>query len=137
MVKFFMERTRFELCSAFVAFLLLQQVLGIGEASGVSQTLVSSVSVLVVGLTQILKWQKLLNDRRGPIGVMVLSLAFTVLIAWTQGNFGRQTAIDYVAVFINITFAAAGVFGFTRAAPEAVSSFSKPPDAGAGNSQTA
>lgn len=128
-------RTRFELISFYIAFMLLQAAIGIGEASGVTQTVVVTVSGLVVALTSVFKWMGV-PDRRGPILVLALSLVMTVFLAWTQSNFGRRTALDYFAVFVNILLASAGVFGFTRATPAAVSSFTKPPDSGAGNNPT-
>lgn len=126
---------RFELFSLYVAALILQSVIGIGDSSGISQTVVVMVSGLVVALTQILKWSGV-PDKRGPIVVLVLALGVTAFLAWTQNNFGRATALDYFAVFVNILLASAGVFGFTRAAPEAVSSFTPPPSSGAGSNQT-
>jgi hypothetical protein len=130
-----MGRTRLELFSAYALFLLFQAVIGIGESSGVTQTVVVMVSGLVVALTQVAKWSGI-PDKRGPIVVLVLSLGVTIFLAWTQTNFTRKTALDYFAVFVNVLLASAGVFGFTRAAPEAVSSFTPPPSSGAGSNST-
>lgn len=126
---------RMELFAAYIVVLALQAVIGIGESSGVTQTVVVMVSGLVVALTQVAKWSGV-PDRRGPLVVLALSLSVTVFLAWTQSNFTRKTALDYFAVFVNVLLASAGVFGFTRAAPEAVSSFAPPPNSGAGSSTT-
>jgi hypothetical protein len=135
-MKFYSRpNVRLELAALYVAFLWLQAVIGIGESSGVSQAAVVTVSGLVVALTQVAKWMGV-PDRRGPIVVLALSLSMAIILAWSQNNFGRKTAIDYLAVFVNVLLASAGVFGFTRAAPEAVSSFSSPPSGGAGSNPT-
>jgi multisubunit Na+/H+ antiporter MnhB subunit len=132
---FIMGRTRLEIFSAYVLLMMIQSAIGLGEPSGVPQAAVVTASTITVFLTQFVKWTGL-PDRRGPIAVFAISLIFTALLAWSQGNFGRQTVLDYAAVFANILLGAAGVYGFTRAAPEAVSSFTKPPNQGAGNSPT-
>jgi hypothetical protein len=121
--------------TANIFFLAIQTMLGLGEDSGVSQVMTVTASGLVVACVQVAKWSGV-SDKRGPLFVVGFSLLITVFLAWTRGNFGRTTAFDYFAVFVNILLAAAGVFGFTRAAPGAVSSFTPPPGGGAGSSPT-
>lgn len=117
-------------------FFLQGGALGLASAGpGMNAQAVLTVSAVVVPLTSFVKWAGL-PDKRGPLAVIILSLLGTAFWAWTKGDFARATAFDYFAGFVAVMLSAAGVFGFTRAAPEAVSSFSKPPDTGAGNNPT-
>jgi hypothetical protein len=94
-----------------------------------------SVSAAVVALTQLAKWG-FLKDNQGPIAVLLLSLVGVAAWAWSKGNFERATAFDYFAGFIAVALNAAGIFGFTRAAANAVTSAMPPPGGGAGSSPT-
>lgn len=93
------------------------------------------VSGAVVILTQIIKWAGL-PDKRGPLAVLATSALGTGLWGWSKGDFARATAFQYFAGWLSVALNAAGVFGFTRAMPEAVSNFTPPPGSGAGSSPT-
>lgn len=95
---------------------------------------VITVSAAVVALTQLFKWG-FVPDRYGPISVIVLSAIGVAFWAWSSGDFSRATSFGYFAGWIAIATSAAGVFGFTRAGSEAITSTSNPP-AGAGASPT-
>lgn len=92
---------------------------------------IMTVAGTVVALTQLAKWG-FVPDRYGPISVMVLSMLGVIFWAWSTGDFGRVTAFMYFAGWIAVATSAAGVFGFTRAASEAITRTSgEPPGAGA------
>lgn len=94
-----------------------------------------TVAALVVAMTQFAKWSGV-PDRRGPLAVILLSLIGVAAWAWSRDAFTRAATFDLLSGFINVALAAAGVYGFTRAAPQAVSSFTPPPNTGAGSSGT-
>lgn len=96
---------------------------------------IASVTIAVVGLTQIVKWAGI-PDKGGPIAVMLISLAGVGLWGWSQGTFVRTQTFDYFAAWILVSTSAAGVFGFTRAAVGAVVNVAPPPGGGAGGSPT-
>jgi hypothetical protein len=96
---------------------------------------VLAVSSAVVALTQMCKWAGL-PDKWGPLAVMLLSALGVGLWAYTQGNFARDTTFDYFAGWVSVSLGAAGVFGFTRAAANAVISAAPPPRDGAGSNRT-
>ncbi len=94
---------------------------------GMSGQAIITVSAAVVALTQLLKFANVINDRRGPIGVLFLAALGVGFWAWTTGDFQRATAFAYFAGWIAVATGAAGVFGFTRSAPEAVTGTKSPP----------
>lgn len=94
-----------------------------------------TIAAAVVALTQLVKWGGI-PDKYGPVAVMLLSIIGVALWGWSVGTFERAKAFEYFVGWINVTMSAAGVFGFTRAAGEAVSSMSPPPHSGAGSSPT-
>lgn len=79
-------------------FLLFLQATTTGPISGggMSGQAIVTVSAAVVALTQLLKFAGVINDRRGPIGVLLLALAGVMFWAWTTGDLGRATAFFYV-----------------------------------------
>lgn len=92
------------------------------------------VSGAVVALTQFAKWAGV-DDRRGPLAAIGLSLLGVLLWAVsTVPEWGRALVWSIFTGWVNVLLAAAGVYGYTRAMPEAVSSFTKPPGQGAGSS---
>jgi hypothetical protein len=95
-----------------------------------------TVSAAVVALTQLIKWLNIIPDRWGPSSVLVLSLVGVAFWGWSQGTFTRTTGFEYFAGWIAVTTSAAGVFGFTRAAGDAVHRATAPPASGAGSSPT-
>lgn len=108
-------------------FIFQDVVTGPIAGGGMSGQAIVTVSAAVVALTQLLKFAGVINDRRGPLGVLVLALGGVAFWGWTTGDFGRATAFAYFAGWIAVATSAAGVFGFTRAAPEAVTGTKSPP----------
>lgn len=97
---------------------------------------IAVVSAAVVALTQLCKWLRVVDDHRGPL--VVLALAALGVALWAvsfETAFTRQLLWPYFAAWIVVATSAAGVFGFTRAAPEAITSTKAPP-AGAAQSPT-
>lgn len=95
-----------------------------------------TVSVTVVALTQLLKWA-IIPDKYGPFSVLILAFAGVAFWAWSEGDFSRASAFLYFAGWIAVATSAAGVFGFTRAASEAVTKATgQPPGAGASATTT-
>lgn len=94
-----------------------------------------AVSAAVVALTQLVKWAGL-PDSRGPLAVLGLSLLGVAFWSWSRGTFEQARAFEYFAGWIAVSTSAAGVFGFTRAAPAAVTAAKAPPAGGAGASPT-
>jgi hypothetical protein len=96
-----------------------------------------AVSAAVVALVQLAKWAGM-RDSYGPGAVIVVSM-LGVLMWLVSGESWPPGRVDIWPIFtgiINVTLASAGVFGFTRAAASAVSSFAPPPSDGAGSSKT-
>jgi hypothetical protein len=103
---------------------------------GMSGEQIVAVGAAVTIFTQLLKWGGI-PDRRGPLVVMALSLVGVIL--WAVSNepaFTRSLIWPYFAAWVSVAAGAAGVFGFTRALPEAITAKREPPT-GAGASPTA
>jgi hypothetical protein len=97
---------------------------------------IAVVSGSVVALTQLVKWMGL-DDRRGPFAVLALSGLGTIIWAISREvPFVRTELFTFFTGWIMVSLAAAGVFGFTRAMPEAVTRTKTPPLGGAGSSPT-
>jgi hypothetical protein len=97
-----------------------------------------TISAAVVALTQFAKWGGV-PDRHGPIAVMLISVLGVSLWALSSDAFwqsGRAMIWPLFSAWIAVTTSAAGVFGFTRASKESITSTSKPPNDGAGSSAT-
>jgi hypothetical protein len=94
-----------------------------------------TVSAAVVALTQLAKWG-FVPDKYGPLSVIVLSASGVAFWGWSTGDFSRASSFMYFAGFIAVATSAAGVFGFTRAASEAVTKATAPPSGGAGGNPT-
>jgi hypothetical protein len=95
-----------------------------------------TVSAAVVALTQIAKWAGL-EDKRGPIAVLVLAALGVVLWGFSVGNFERNQLFAYFGGWIAVATSAAGVFGFTRSGADALTATKSPPAAaGAGANPT-
>jgi hypothetical protein len=91
------------------------------------------ISGAVVALTQFSKWAGL-DARQGPLAAILLSLLG--VLVWsvsTVPEWGRALLWPIFAGWINVLLSSAGVYGYTRAMPEAVSSFTVPPGQGAGS----
>lgn len=108
---------------------------GVTYSGGMSGQAIITVSAAVVALTQLMKFANVINDRRGPIGVLVLAFLGVAFWGWSTGDFTRASAFGYFAGWIAVSTSAAGVFGFTRSAPEAVTATKTPPT-GAGANPT-
>lgn len=94
------------------------------------------ISAAVVGLTQLFKWANVIPDRYGPLVVMVWSAIGVLLWAWSEGQLQRHLAFDLFSGGVVIALAAAGIYGYTRAAAEGVTKMSPPPSTGAGSERT-
>lgn len=103
---------------------------------GMSGQAIITVSAAVVALTSLLKWTKIVDDKRGPIMVLVLALIGVGFWGWTTGDVSRATAFAYFAGWIAVATSAAGVYGFTRSGPEAITSTSSPPTGAGANPTT-
>jgi len=91
------------------------------------------VAGAVTILTQMVKWGGL-PDNRGPIVVAFLSLLG--VLAWAVSNeptFDRHLIWPYFAGWVSVCAGSAGVFGFTRALPSAVTATRNPPAGAAQN----
>jgi hypothetical protein len=94
-----------------------------------------TVSAAVVALTQICKWAGI-PDKIGPVVVLILAALGVAVWGFSQEVIDRADTFEYFAGWISVALAAAGVFGFTRAATSAVTSAKAPPAAGAGQNPT-
>lgn len=108
---------------------------GVTYSGGMSGQASLTVAAAVVMLTQLIKWTKAVDDRRGPILVVGLSLIGVGFWGWATGDFSRATSFGYFAGWISVTTSAAGVYGFTRSGADAITSTTTPPS-GAGASKT-
>jgi hypothetical protein len=94
------------------------------------------VGAAVTALTQFAKWAGI-DERRGPVAVILLSLLGVLLWSFsTVPAWDRALVWSIFSGWVNVLLTAAGIYGFTRAMPEAVSSFTKPPT-GAGSEPVA
>jgi hypothetical protein len=97
-----------------------------------------AISAAVVALVQLVKWAGL-PDRRGPLVVLAFAFVGVMLYQVSYAPEGRivlRTDIwPIFAAWIAVALSAAGVFGFTRAASDAVTATKSPPP-GAGASPT-
>jgi hypothetical protein len=95
-----------------------------------------AISAAVVALVQLVKWAGM-PDNYGPIAVMVFSLLGVALWGYSEGSpFAGRMIWQYFTGWINVALAAAGIFGFTRAAGATVTRMSPPPSTGAGSEKT-
>jgi hypothetical protein len=94
----------------------------------------TAIGATVTVVTQLIKWAGL-PDRLGPIVVLLLSALGVAVYAYSLGDFQRAEAFTYLTAWANVALVAAGIFGFTRAAPSAVTALRTPP-AGAGQNPT-
>lgn len=120
-----------------VSILLLQTAQGLSPTTttGMDAAAIASVTIPVVALTQICKWMGL-PDKRGPIIVLLLAAIGIGVWALSEGALIPGNAFSLFTGWALIATSAAGVFGFTRSGPEAITSTSQPP-AGAGSNPTA
>lgn len=81
-----------------------------------------TVSGSVVALVQLMKWAGL-PDGYGPLGVLVASIFGVSVWGYSRGQFEQALLFDYFAGTIAVMTSAAGVFGFTRAAGDALAKF--------------
>lgn len=89
-----------------------------------------TVSAAVLALTQILKWGAVVPDRWGPVAVLALAAAGTIL--WGVSNeveLTRRLIWPYFAGWVAVATSASGVYGFVRAVrPSDLISTTKPPE---------
>lgn len=97
---------------------------------------IAAIVIAVTGLTQLVKWMGL-PDTRGPLAVLGIAFLGIMLWGWSKGALARESAFDFFSGWILVATSSAGVFGFTRAVPSAVTAAKAPPGGGAGSSPTA
>ena len=103
--------------------------------SGMDASAIGKCATGVVIFTQLLKWAGL-PDRRGPLVVLAFSAISVTWWGWSYGSLTRASSFDYASGALVVAATAAGFFGFTRAAPAAVTSAKNPPVGGAGSNIT-
>ena len=98
---------------------------------------VVAISAGVVAATQLVKWAGL-PDKVGPIIVMLFAALGVGLWLFSQQAWppARTDTWNIASGWISVTLAAAGTFGFTRAAVGAVTRATPPPVDGAGSADT-
>ena len=99
-------------------------------------TTMGLISAAVVGCTQLTKWSNLIPDRYGPLAVMLWSAIGVLLWAWSEDQLQRRLAFELFSGAVVIALAAAGIYGYTRAAAEGVTKMAPPPATGAGSERT-
>jgi hypothetical protein len=78
------------------------------------------VAASVVTLTTLVKWMGM-PDKYGPFAILGLSLLGVGMWGYSQGPaWERSLLFGYFAGWISVATSAAGVFGFTRSVPQAV-----------------
>ncbi len=84
-----------------------------------------SVSAAVVALTTLVKWAGV-KDTWGAWAIIELSMLGVGVWAYSKGPaFDRGLVFDYFSGWIAVATSAAGVFGFTRSMPAAVTEGSR------------
>jgi hypothetical protein len=78
-----------------------------------------AVSAAVVALTQLCKWGGV-DNKYGPIAVIGLSLCGVLFWGWSHDALSRAGSFDFFAGWITVATSAAGIYGFTRASSEAI-----------------
>lgn len=95
------------------------------------------ISAAVVALVQLVKWSNVIPDKFGPFAVLFFSAAGVALYGYShEMPFAGTFVWEYFTGWINVSLAAAGIFGFTRATHDAVTNMKSPPADGAGSSRT-
>jgi hypothetical protein len=94
-----------------------------------------TVSAAVVTAVQFAKWSGI-NDKHGPLAVLVFSALGVGLWAFSVGTIARTEVFSYFAGWIAIATSAAGVYGFSRASASALIKAMPPPNSGAGSEAT-
>jgi hypothetical protein len=92
-------------------------------STGMSAESIMVVSAAIVTLTQLLKWFKVIGESHGAPTVLLLAVFGVGLWGYSHESFYDRTLVwNYFTAWITVATSAAGVFGFTRAAAEAVTS---------------
>lgn len=87
---------------------------------------VVAIAAAVVALTQLIK-QMGVAAQRGPLVVLGVSLLGVGVWVWSHGVYSRASAFDILAAFIATATSAAGIWGFARSGPAALTSLKDPP----------
>lgn len=103
-------------------------------AGSIDANAATAIGATVTALTQVIKWTGL-DDRWGPVVVLLLSALGVGVYVWSLGAFQQAQAFNYLTAWANVALVAAGIFGFTRAGGSAVTQLRTPP-AGAAQSPT-
>lgn len=95
-----------------------------------------AIGGLVAALAQVAKWMGL-RDSYGPAALIVLSAGSVALWVYSKGVYSRELLFDYVVGATSVMLTSAGIFGFTRSMPAAVTEGSRNSSIpGAGQSAT-
>lgn len=89
---------------------------------------IAIVAAAVVALTQLLKWIGLVRSDSALAPLAVLVLAALGVVLWGVSNeveLTRRMIWPYFSAWIVVGTSAAGVYGFTRESPAAVTSLRK------------
>lgn len=78
-----------------------------------------AIGGLVAALAQVAKWAGL-KDVHGPFALIALSTIATTLWVYSKGRYSRELLFDFVTGAANVMLTSAGIFGFTRSMPAAV-----------------
>jgi hypothetical protein len=83
------------------------------------------VAGAVVTLTTLVKWMGM-QDRYGPLAIIGLSLLGVGIWGYSKGPaWERGLLFDYFVGWLSVATSAAGVFGFTRSVPQAITAGSQ------------
>lgn len=92
--------------------------------TGIDAAAAIAIGGLVTALVQMAKWSGM-GDKYGPLAIAASSLGATVLWVYSKGAYDRSLLFDFAAGWANIMLTSAGIFGFTRSLPAAVSEGSR------------
>jgi hypothetical protein len=83
-----------------------------------------AIGGLVTALAQVGKWMGL-RDQYGPLALVLLSASATALWVYSKGTYDRTLLFDVVTGAASVMLTSAGIFGFTRSLPAAVTEGSR------------
>lgn len=84
-----------------------------------------TISTTVVALVTLIKWWGV-PVKYSPLVVTASSAVLVVVWGVSQGNLSRASSFDYLAALVAVMTSAAGVYGFTRATSDSLTSTRTP-----------
>jgi hypothetical protein len=94
--------------------------------SGLDAQALGQITIAVCALTQLIKSMGF-PPQRAPLAVLGLSALGVGMWAWSHAVFSRATAFDLFSGWIMVAMASAGVWGFVRSGPAALTATKDPP----------